>query len=51
MQYMIAEEDNAKDLMALVNEYLEEGWALQGGVSVCVDQGRTSYVQALIKKD
>lgn len=52
MHYVVLEEKNAKDMTNSVNRKIIEGWQLQGGVSVAVKEGFSSfhyvYVQAMI---
>lgn len=49
MKYTILEASSGRQLSRLVNEFITDGWDIQGGVSVTVDQGRQTYVQAMIK--
>jgi hypothetical protein len=53
MEYIILTGDTTDELMELVNEKLEEGYTLQGGVSVSMtrDQGYSGeiFAQAMIK--
>ena len=54
MQYQVIDADDVKALVELVNDALEDGWKLQGGVAVSnsTDQGYTRelYAQAMIKE-
>ena len=50
MEYTVVSENSVDKLEQYVAAYLSEGWKLQGGVSVAVDQGRYEYVQAMIKE-
>ncbi len=49
MNYCIIEETSSVKLSLTVTEMLKKGWLLQGGVSVGMDQGYRTYVQALMK--
>lgn len=51
MQYTLVEGLTAKELVMRVNEFLAEGWSLQGGVSVaCHYSGSIYYTQAIVRK-
>jgi hypothetical protein len=54
MQYQVLSNNELEVLVELVNDALEEGWVLQGGVSIAFsrDGGYTSelYAQAMIRK-
>ena len=52
MKYIVIENWKLEYLIAEVNSYLEEGWKLQGGVSVAVNgqSNNKTYVQALVKE-
>jgi Domain of unknown function (DUF1737) len=61
MNYKILLEETAADLEAAVNEYLQEGWELQGGVSMVVYEKKSGgdysplikafrFAQAVVKK-
>ena len=47
--YIIHESNSAKELRNIVTYYLSQGWQLQGGVSIAIDQGRQYYTQAMVK--
>ncbi len=60
--YIVLESRDPENIAVLVNGALEQGWALQGGISVCqvlenadghkgIRQQRMSYAQALTKTD
>jgi hypothetical protein len=52
MQYKILSNSNSSTLVSMVNEFLNEGWSLQGGVSIAVIPGyHVTYAQAIIKGD
>lgn len=50
MEYFVVEETSSEDLAEMVNEMLQEGWKLQGGVSVAFDRAYRYFCQALIKE-
>jgi hypothetical protein len=51
MQYTLVEGNTAKELVMRVNEFLAEGWTLQGGISVaCHYSGSIYYTQAIVRK-
>ncbi len=49
MNYFIIDTNSAQKLAVQVNEAISQGWVPLGGVSIAVDQGRYSYVQAMTK--
>ena len=51
MNYIIVEERDHAALINSVESYIQQGWRLQGGVSV-VDDGSTqfTYCQALVRE-
>lgn len=50
MQYTLVEGNTAKELVMRVNDFLAEGWKLQGGVSVaCHYSGSIYYTQAMTR--
>ena len=50
MTYILVEGNTAKELMIRVNDFLSEGYKLQGGVSVaCHYSGSIYYTQAMTK--
>ncbi|HEY8505588.1 MAG TPA: DUF1737 domain-containing protein [Gemmataceae bacterium] len=50
MEYVILEQDSAEKLQKAVNEYLREGWSLQGGVAVATyGMGTWWYYQAVVR--
>jgi len=62
LNYAIIEKDKASKLEQEVRSYIEDGWTLQGGISVSLDSVRSpsisgptsyrnSYCQALTKED
>ena len=52
MQYKIIKRGNQSSFEREVNNHLEIGWELQGGVSHTQDQyGNVSFVQSMIKED
>lgn len=51
MQYRIVEGSNKEEISAEVNEYLDKGWELQGGLSVAFvphESGSLWYIQAMV---
>ena len=51
--YSILKTEDAEGVEAmkyLVNEALEAGWELQGGLSIAVSGKKMVYVQAIVKK-
>ncbi len=52
-RYLILERSTPLDLEREVNESLQEGWELQGGISTYHDSraGRAYYTQAIIKHE
>lgn len=50
MLYAILHTSSSAKLEAQVNTYLKDGWALQGGASVAIDQGQYKYIQAMVKQ-
>ncbi len=50
MVYKILKRPNIDQLIIEVNEYLNNGWDLQGGVSFSIDEKHDEkYIQAIIK--
>jgi Domain of unknown function (DUF1737) len=50
MTYILVEATNPKELMIRVNDFIEEGFKLQGGISVaCHYSGSIYYTQAMVK--
>jgi hypothetical protein len=50
MTYILVEATNPKELMVRVNDFIEEGFKLQGGISVaCHYSGSIYYTQAMVK--
>ncbi|WP_395092606.1 DUF1737 domain-containing protein [Armatimonas sp.] len=47
--YKVVEAKTKAELEKLVTEFMEQGWQLQGGIAVMVDEHRWYYVQALVK--
>jgi len=50
MDYIVITESSSWKLTKAVKVLLAEGWKPQGGVSVAIDQGSETYVQAMIKE-
>lgn len=50
MHYKVISENNSRDFTTNVNTALEEGYTLQGGVSISTDGKWRYYAQALIKE-
>lgn len=50
MKYFVVQEKSSQDLADVVNKMLQDGWKLQGGLSVAADQGYWYYCQALVKE-
>jgi hypothetical protein len=50
MKYFVVQESSADALTDTVNEMLEDGWKLQGGMSVGGDNGYRFFCQAMIKE-
>lgn len=51
MHYMIAEASSAAELESKVNVLLQQGWELQGGLSVATyGAGQWWYYQALVRR-
>lgn len=48
--YFIASDNCSNRLAKIVMELMQLGWAPLGGVSLAIDQGRSTYVQAMIKE-
>lgn len=52
MEYRIIKAKDQDTLERNIKRCFENGWELQGGVSVCVDHyGAYTYAQAVIKRD
>jgi hypothetical protein len=55
MQYKVVREFESEDLEAKVQDYLNKGWQLQGGVSCSISETEEEcfpeYCQALTKED
>lgn len=51
MKYELVVRDGMRSMEEAVNEMLEEGWKLQGGVSISEDSNTLCYCQAMIKHD
>ena len=47
-KYFVVMSENQEEFYCSVNEYLFEGWVLQGGVCACVDEGSFLFMQALV---
>ena len=50
MEYKVISENNWREFTTNVNTALEEGYTLQGGVSISSDDKWVYYAQALIKE-
>ena len=48
-EYRIVKEMSGKLLEMTVNELIEEGWKLQGGLQIAKDEHLDCYYQAMIK--
>lgn len=52
MQYQVVVENSLTRFENLVNKFINDGWRLQGGVSVMLNQYQgTVFAQALIKEE
>lgn len=51
MEYQVLESRNLGGLIAIVNEYMQEGWEAQGGISVLVEDDRKCFLQAIIHEE
>lgn len=52
MTYLIVEANSAEGLQMKVQQYILEGWELQGGISVATyGANRWWYYQAMIKRE
>ena len=49
MKYKILRSGEMKQLQKKVNEYINKGWRVTGGVSVCGGYGHAHFHQAIIK--
>ncbi len=50
VQYVIVNETSPKKLIPVVQALLDDGWKLQGGVSLSIDETFDHVAQALIKE-
>lgn len=52
MKYIVIRNHHSlEDFQETINRFLENGWKLQGGVSISVyEYPRTAYAQALVKE-
>jgi hypothetical protein len=50
MKYQILEAFNTRSLSSQVNEAIQDGWRLQGGVSYVEYGGCNGYLQAMVKE-
>ena len=50
MKYIVVQTSSANELTSMVNEMLQQGWKLQGGMSVAGDGGYRFFCQAMIKE-
>ena len=51
--YKVVESKDRRGIVYETSTSLDQGWKLQGGVAVavCKNTGRTTFYQAMIKKD
>ena len=50
-RYMVLAKDNLLDLEEQVNDWLDRGWQLQGGIGVSNKKsGEVKYLQAMFKE-
>ena len=50
MKYAIIEGYSDMGIKNLVEEYLDKGWELQGGICITVYQNTVRYAQAMVHK-
>lgn len=50
MKYQVITAGNATALADKINEFIEYGWELQGGVAVASDGNSIKYAQALVRR-
>lgn len=50
MEYTIVESDNSKKVIESVNELLNDGYELVGGISTSITDDEVYYTQAMVKK-
>lgn len=46
---LVFSKESWMDFCIQVTDFLEDGWQLQGGVAITVENGETKYFQAMIK--
>jgi len=53
MRYALIQKTSPESLVESVNKYLEEGWEVQGGITVGISDstGSIIYLQTLVKKE
>lgn len=51
MKYFIVTAYAADMLEDAVNEYINNGWVPQGGVSCSLSENQDAYAQAMVKKE
>jgi hypothetical protein len=49
MNYVVVTSWSVTNFEQSVMNYLKDGWRLQGGVSLTINNGETIYAQAMIK--
>ena len=50
MEYMVIEDTDFQMFHRVVQGWLDRGWTLQGGISVCmISEGEFAYFQAITK--
>lgn len=53
MEYFVVVSESPIELVAVVNQYLEKGWQLQGGISACQSENdnylNNVFAQAVIR--
>lgn len=50
MKYIVISASSIEKLQSQVNQAMKEGFILQGGVSIAIDQGNYQYCQAMVKQ-
>ena len=48
--YIVVEEFSPNHLMKKVDEYIKQGYELQGGIFIAITPNGRSYAQAIIRK-
>jgi hypothetical protein len=53
LEYKIVTANSAEELSSFVNQHLQEGWEVSGGVSTCIEtspyHSRIVFAQSLVK--